>query len=292
MIFSCQELTFELSSSIMEAIFSQAQLGSQLETNALMPSFRMDTRTSPPDVFKDLSQLDFSKLSWKDLGKPFEVKNLSKDRLAWEQEHQQTMPVLVQWQNFNKNFHEIFLKDLPAEQTRTSKQVLERLKTFDITHLPEELQEWLEVRVWNKVHRLEDAVWDPRGKCSLFEGLEVKRPRILFLGAAEGYEAMQLSAMYPGGEVILVDYDDFCRTDRFGKFPESYPFLGKNPATNTWDVYHREDFTVHYEVADIRNLTYGAEFDIVLSVGLLEHFPDSLKPEVVDWHRKFVKPGG
>ena len=34
------------------------------------------------------------------------------------------------------------------------------------------------------------------------------------------YEAMQLAAMYPGGHTLLVDYDDFCRTDRFGKFPE------------------------------------------------------------------------
>jgi len=53
----------------------------------------------------------------------------------------------------------------------------------------------------------------------------------LFLGAAEGYEAMQLSAMYPGGEAVLANYDEFCRTDRFGQFPGSYLFLGINPAT-------------------------------------------------------------
>ena len=93
------------------------------------------------------------------------------------------------------------------------------------------MAELVQLAVWNKVHRVEDAVWDPRGKRALFEGLELRRPRILFLGSAEGYEAMQLSAMYPGGHVVMVDYDPFCRDVRFGEFPEAYPFLGADPAT-------------------------------------------------------------
>jgi cyclopropane fatty-acyl-phospholipid synthase-like methyltransferase len=49
---------------------------------------------------------------------------------------------------------------------------------------------------------------------------------------------------------------------------------------------------IDYVVEDIRNLDYGAEFDIVLSVGLIEHFPDAYKPLCFDFHRRFVKPGG
>ena len=45
-------------------------------------------------------------------------------------------------------------------------------------------------------------------------------------------------------------------------------------------------------VEDIRNLTFGREFDIVLSVGLVEHFPDEHKPQIFDLHRRFLKPGG
>lgn len=45
-------------------------------------------------------------------------------------------------------------------------------------------------------------------------------------------------------------------------------------------------------MSDIRLLPFGKEFDLVLSVGLLEHFPDEMKPEVADWHRRFLKPGG
>jgi SAM-dependent methyltransferase len=139
---------------------------------------------------------------------------------------------------------------------------------------------------------VEDAVWDPRGKRGLFEGLDLERPEILFLGAADGYEAMQLLAMYPGGHAVLVDYDDFCRTDRFGRFPEAYPFLGHSRQTGQWTVYYREDFDIDFAVADIRDLTYGRAFDVVLSVGLIEHFPDAHKPLVFDFHRRFLKPGG
>ena len=49
---------------------------------------------------------------------------------------------------------------------------------------------------------------------------------------------------------------------------------------------------MEYVVADIRDLDYGAEFDIVLSVGLIEHFPDEYKSLALDFHRRFVKPGG
>jgi hypothetical protein len=88
---------------------------------------------------------------------------------------------------------------------------------------------------------------------------------------------MQFHSMYPGGEVILVDYDDFCRTNRFGKFPETYPFSGTNPATGSPKVWYKNQMNVHYVIEDIRNLTFGQEFDIVISVGLLEHFPDEYK---------------
>jgi 2-polyprenyl-3-methyl-5-hydroxy-6-metoxy-1,4-benzoquinol methylase len=49
---------------------------------------------------------------------------------------------------------------------------------------------------------------------------------------------------------------------------------------------------IEFEVEDIRDLKYGREFDIVLSVGLLEHFPDEFKPLCLDMHRRFLRPGG
>ncbi|NJK43635.1 MAG: class I SAM-dependent methyltransferase [Pleurocapsa sp. SU_196_0] len=262
------------------------------ETSFLTPQFRSDLRTLAPDVFVDQSQTDWARLKWETIGKPYIVPENSRHRKTWEAEHQETMPVLVQWQEFNRNFHELFISDVPRRQTDSAKRLLNTLATLNFSALPEAIQEFLEVRVWNKVHRIEDAIWDPRGKRALFEGLEVNKPRILFLGAADGYEAMQLLAQYPGGHAVLVDYDAFCRDERFGNFPRDYPFLGKNPRTGTWDVHHVQDMSLEFVVSDIRDLDFDEKFDIVLSVGLLEHFPDEMKPQCVDWHRRFLKPGG
>jgi cyclopropane fatty-acyl-phospholipid synthase-like methyltransferase len=98
--------------------------------------------------------------------------------------------------------------------------------------------------------------------------------------------------MYPGGHAVLVDYDDYCRTHRFGEFPEAYPFVGSDPATGSPRVWYRDQMDIDFEVADIRDLKYGKEFDLVVSIGLIEHFPDEYKPLALDMHRRFLKPGG
>jgi hypothetical protein len=252
----------------------------------------VDLRESPPDVFEDLSATDWSRLGWREVGRPYRVERWAKGRKEWELEHGEPMPVKEGWERFNRSFHHFFITDLPQEQARARSEILSKLAHMDVHGASETLHELLCLAVWNRVHRVEDAVWDPRGKRALFAGLDVKRPRILFLGAAEGYEAMQLEAMYPGGEVVLVDYDEFCKTDRFGLFPERYPFLGVDPATGHKRVWYRDEMPIHYEVADIRDLTYGKEFDIVVSIGLVEHFPDEHKPLAFEFHRRFLKPGG
>ncbi len=256
------------------------------------PYYRYDTRTTPPDVFEDVSTTHWSELTWGDLGRPYLVDNYSSHRRRWENERGEEMPVEVQWEHFNRRFHSLFMEDPDASTVRARRDLMEHLKEADLHGAMEVVQGLMQTKIWNYVHRVQDAVWDPRGKRALFEGLDVEKPNVLFLGAADGYEAMQLLAMYPGGHAVLVDYDEFCRTDRFGAFPEAYPFLGDDPATGSTTVYHREDFDIDFVVRDIRDLDYGKEFDIVLSVGLIEHFPDEYKPLVFDFHRRFLKPGG
>ncbi|SEA84850.1 Methyltransferase domain-containing protein [Thalassobacillus cyri] len=212
--------------------------------------------------------------------------------MNWEQTYQTEMPPKTSWSYFNKAFHEWFVKDVPKEMTESKQAFLKAVTSFKPSAIKEALGDIMKIQLWNYAHRIQDGIWDPRGKRALFEGLDLKKPRILFLGAAEGYEAMQLAAMYPGAEIVMVDYDEYCKTTRFTEFPESYPFLGHNPSTGAPKIYYKEDFSVDYTVEDIRNLDFGKEFDIVLSVGMLEHFPDEFKGEVVDWHRKFLKPDG
>ncbi|KGP70915.1 class I SAM-dependent methyltransferase [Pontibacillus yanchengensis] len=275
-----------------EKPFQESDIGH----TTLFPSFRVDLRHYSEKEYNKFVKMntvrDWSALSWKDVGRPYEVKTFSKDRIDYEKEHGHEMKPYTSWQYFNKAFHEWFVKDVPSEQKRQKKQFMNSLTSFKPGEIKSALSEVAKIQLWNYAHRIQDGIWDPRGKRALFEGLHLKQPRILFLGAAEGYEAMQLAAMYPSAHVTMVDYDAYCKTTRFEEFPDTYPFLGENPSTGQDKVYYKHDFNIDYVVDDIRNLTYGNEFDIVLSVGLLEHFPDSFKPEVVDWHRKFLKPGG
>ncbi len=263
-----------------------------LEEVRLLGTHVEDLRTTPPDVFEDLSETDWSRIAWRELGRPYLVQNFSRRRREWEEAHGGEMPVPVQWEHFNRSFHSLFVGDVPERTAEARRRLVRRLRGLDLAGVRQTLRELVQLRIWNHVQRVEDAVWDPRGKRALFEGLDVDRPEILFLGAADGYEAMQLLAMYPGGHAVLVDYDDFCRTERFGKFPERYPFLGRSHTTGAWEVFRRPEMEIDFEVADIRDLRYGREFDIVLSVGLIEHFPDEIKPMVFEWHRRFLKPGG
>lgn len=265
------------------------------EHTELTPSYRVDLRNPTNEHLDQFIKAnlvsDWSQISWKDVGKPYEVKTVAKSKREWETENGH-MSVKTSWEFFNKSFHEWFVKDVPGELSQSKKDLWKHVSRFQMSDVKKALGETIRLSVWNYAHRIQDGVWDPRGKRALFEGLEVDKPRILFLGAAEGYEAMQLSAMYPGGEVVMVDYDEFCKNERFGHFPDSYPFLGVETSSGRPKIWHKDEMNIHYVIDDIRNLPFGKEFDIVLSVGLLEHFPDEYKHEVMDWHRKFLKPGG
>lgn len=269
---------------------------SDFEFTDLLPSYRIDLRNPKnerPDRFFNAKLVnDWSQLSWKDVGKPYEVKTMSADLLNWEREHQQKMPVKTSWEYFNRSFHEWFVKDVPKERSQAKAQFIQNLKQFKPNEVKTSFGELLRLSLWNYAHRVEDGIWDPRAKRALFENLDVQKPNILFLGAAEGYEAMQLQAMYPGGQVVMVDYDEFCKTNRFAEFPDTYPFLGTNEQTGSPRVWYKHQMNIDYVVDDIRNLKYGKEFDIVISVGLLEHVPDAYKEEILDFHRRFLKPGG
>lgn len=255
-------------------------------------SFVVDLRDQPPDLFVDHSTTDWRTLNWRGVGRPYKVEKWAAEKKVYEKTHGEPLPVLEGWKKFNRNFDRYFTTDVPAAQRQARADLMQSITKADVHGASEAVEEMFHLLVWNRIHRVEDAVWDPRGKRALFSGLDVKNPRILFLGAADGYEAMALAAMYPGGSTVLVDYDDFCKTHRFGQFPEAYPFLGVDAATGHKRVWYRDQMDMEFEVEDIRNLKYGREFDIVVSIGLIEHFPDEHKGTAFEFHRRFVKPGG
>jgi SAM-dependent methyltransferase len=264
----------------------------QIGEHSVGPRYVIDVRDQPPDMFVDHSTKNWKGLTWNGVGRPYRVEKWSREKREYEERHGAPMPIVDGWKKFNANFQKYFDTNVPEAAAGARAELRKALSSFDIHGAQEAVEEMFHLLIWNRIHRIEDAIWDPRGKRALFDGLNVKKPRILFLGAADGYEAMQLAAMYPGGHTVLVDYDDYCKTDRFGKFPEAYPFLGVDAATGHKRVWYREEMNIDFEVEDIRNLKYGREFDIVVSIGLVEHFPDEHKPLAYEFHRRFVKPGG
>jgi hypothetical protein len=269
--------------------YTEADIG----TTQLTPTYRVDLRPHGRDVFYNADPVsDWKELSWQKIGRPYRVERWSKEKLRWEREHDQALPPQTSWEMFNRSFQTLFDQDSLLKRKQSFAELGQSLGKFDLQEAFEAVEEIVQTTFWNKVHRIEDAVWDPRGKRALFEGLDIEKPEVLFLGAADGYEAMQLMAMYPGGHAVLVDYDDYCRTHRFGQFPEAYPFLGTNPASGAPKVWYKDQMDIDFDVVDIRDLKYGHEFDVVVSIGLLEHFPDEYKPLALDMHRRFLKPGG
>ena len=50
-------------------------------------SYFVDLRESAPDVFEDLSATDWSRLRWKDVGRPYRVERWARGRREWEEQH-------------------------------------------------------------------------------------------------------------------------------------------------------------------------------------------------------------
>jgi hypothetical protein len=255
-------------------------------------TYRVDLRRTERDVFADAKPIDWSRLSWKQIGRPYKVENWSSERLAWEAQNDQELPIPEAWKLFNKSFQSLFDTDPIEARVKALRRAGHKISRGDVQAAREAAHEAVQWTLWNRAQRVEDTIWDPRAKRSLFSGLDVERPRILFLGAADGYEAMLLGAMYPGAEITLVDYDEWCVEGRFGAFPDAYPFLGTNPRTGGEKVWYRDEMSIDYVVSDIRDLDFEREFDVVMSIGLVEHFPDEYKPLAFDFHRRFLKAGG
>ncbi|UOK56510.1 hypothetical protein MGI18_16490 [Bacillus sp. OVS6] len=144
--------------------FTESDIGK----TALSESFKIDLRTyteeEKGELFATNLVRDWSMLTWKDVGKPYEVKTYAKDRKDWEKENQKSMPVHTSWQYFNKSFHEWFVKDVPEEMNAFNEELKKNFAAFRPAVVKEVLGKSMKLRLWNYIHRIEDGIWDPRGK--------------------------------------------------------------------------------------------------------------------------------
>lgn len=96
-----------------------------------------------------------------------------------------------------------------------------------------------------------------------------EKVNILELGAATGFLSRWFLNEY-GGKATLVDNNQASYNE----------FLKNN--------YNSSD--INYIVEDAFNLKIGAEFNIVCSFGLIEHFKD--KSKIINTHIRFLQPNG
>ena len=167
------------------------------------------------------------------------------------------MPVKEGWKRFNRSFHHFFITDLPQEQARARSEMLNRLAHMDVHGARETMQELLCLAVWNRVHRVEDAVWDPRGKRALFAGTRREASADSFSRRRRGVRGDAAAGDVSGRGSRARRLRRILQDRSVRTFPEAYPFLGVDPATGHKRVWYREEMPIHYEVADIRDLTYG-----------------------------------
>jgi hypothetical protein len=249
-------------------------------TYARTPTYVVDTRDLAPDLFRDVSATDWSTLAWGRVKRPYKVERWAADKLEWERANGQPLPVLEGWKRFNANFHQLFATDsgragAGARRAAGRARLARRARgagggrgAAAAGHLEQDPP--------GRGRGVGPARQARAVRGARREAAEDPLPRL-----RRGYEAMQLLSMYPGGHAVLVDYDPFCRDVRWAEFPAAYPFLGADPGTGHRRVWRKEELSMEYVVADIRDLDYGAEFDIVLQRGAHRALPRRVQAAVL-----------
>src|SRR5258705_5029124 len=142
--------------------FTEADIGQ----TRLMPTSRVDLRsTRSANRFYDANPIhDWSALSWKRIGRPYRVERWSAEKQRWEREHEQALPVKTSWQMFNRSFQHLFDTDALAARRAAAGRLVRSALGIDLLAAWEAAEDMLLTTVWNKIHPVDDIIWDPRGK--------------------------------------------------------------------------------------------------------------------------------
>ncbi|HLR31255.1 MAG TPA: hypothetical protein VK074_02115, partial [Fodinibius sp.] len=65
-----------------------------------LPTRVQDLRNTPPDLFEDVSHINWSSLKWDNINRPYKVDRWAEGKKLWEEEHGKHMPVKEGWEYF------------------------------------------------------------------------------------------------------------------------------------------------------------------------------------------------
>ncbi len=183
----------------------------------------------------------------------------------------------MDWTRFNGNFDRLLSTDWRRVNDGTSYRLSRRLLRLVIAYAQ------------HKRH----AILDFESKIRIFSRLPIPlNPNIVFFGAEVGWEAALIQALFGSeGKVFLIDNDP-AAYQRFLNAPQTVRIRAPRGSKNRWLVVQRNNTGVEYRRENFFDVTNDAEFDVGIDWGLIEHYPDSGKRDVLDVFKKFLKPGG
>jgi len=138
-----------------------------------------------------------------------------------------------------------------------------------------------------------DAIMDLRGKATWFSRMPIPRdPNIVFFGAEVGWEAALLQALYgDGGRVVLID-NDAAAYERFLRAPQQLTIRAPRGFGAKHLTIARNPERIDYVRADLFDYDSAREFDVGIDWGLIEHFSDPRKLELMRTMQRFLRPDG
>ena len=185
--------------------------------------------------------------------------------------------VSMDWTRFNGNFDRLLSTDWRRVNEGASYGLSRRLLRLAIAYAQQK----------------RSAILDFEGKIRIFSRMAIPlNPNIVFFGAEVGWEAALIQALFgSGGKVVLIDSDPVAY-QRFLKAPQTVRIPAPRGSSDRWLVARRDNPRVEYLRQDFFDVTTDAEFDVGIDWGLIEHYPDSGKRDVLNVFKKFLKPGG
>ena len=223
-----------------------------------------------------------------------QVEKWATEKKVYEKTHGEPLPVLEGWKKFNANFDRYFTTDVPAAQgARAGRADAGRSRKSTCTA---RAKPWRRCFIFSYgtasiEWRTPSGIRAESARCSA--GLDVqesahsfsrRRRRLRGHGARRDVSRRRNGTR--GLRRVLQDRTASASSPRRTHSSASTP----RRATSASGIANQMD--IDFEVEDIRNLKYGREFDIVVSIGLIEHFPDEHKGLAFEFHRRFLKPGG
>lgn len=138
-----------------------------------------------------------------------------------------------------------------------------------------------------------NAVLDFEGKLRVLSKLRIPpNPDIVYFGAEAGWEAAILQALFGSeGKVVLIDQDPMAY-QRFLHAPHSIRVRAPRHWNEPRFLVERDPAAMQYVRQDFFEFETDTKFDVGIDWGLIEHYDDVGKLELVARFRDFLKPSG